>query len=130
MCQCPILWYVCLFPFHVSVFHSVCLCVSLVLSYRNLCVCVPSCVSVLYFVCLCPFCVSVSHVMCLCSISCVSVTLLRAWPSPILCFSVLVTSYCSLEPLWSGMGEVVPARTSPTLRPPSPPTVSVTLLCV
>ena len=24
------------------------------------------------------------------------------------------TSYCSLKPLWSGMGEVVPARTSPT----------------
>ena len=32
-------------------------------------------------------------------------------------------SYCSLKPQWSGMGEVVPARTSPTLRPPSPPTV-------
>ena len=27
------------------------------------------------------------------------------------------TSYCSLKPLWSGMGEVVPARTSPTLHP-------------
>ena len=33
------------------------------------------------------------------------------------------TSYCSLKPLWSGMGEVVPARTSPTLHPPSPPAV-------
>ena len=33
------------------------------------------------------------------------------------------TSYCSLKPLWSGMGEVVPARTSPTLHPPFPPTV-------
>ena len=33
------------------------------------------------------------------------------------------TSNCSLKPLWSGMGEVVPARTSPTLHPPSPPTV-------
>ena len=33
------------------------------------------------------------------------------------------TSYCSLKPLWSGMGEVVPARTSPTLHPPSSPTV-------
>ena len=32
-------------------------------------------------------------------------------------------SCCSLKPLWSGMGEVVPARTSPTLHPPSPPTV-------
>ena len=30
------------------------------------------------------------------------------------------TSYCSLKPLWSGMGEVVPARTLPTLHPPSP----------
>ena len=29
------------------------------------------------------------------------------------------TSYCSLKHLWSGMGEVVPARTSPTLHPPS-----------
>ena len=34
-----------------------------------------------------------------------------------------LTSYWSLKPLWSGMGEVVPARTSPTLHPPSPPTV-------
>ena len=33
------------------------------------------------------------------------------------------TSYCSLKPLWSGLGEVVPAHTSPTLHPPSPPTV-------
>ena len=33
------------------------------------------------------------------------------------------TSYCSLKPLWSGMGETVPACTSPTLHPPSPPTV-------
>ena len=33
------------------------------------------------------------------------------------------TSYCSLKPLWSDMGEVVLARISPTLHPPSPPTV-------
>ena len=33
------------------------------------------------------------------------------------------TSYCSLKPLWSGMREVVPARTSLTLHPPSPPTM-------
>ena len=33
------------------------------------------------------------------------------------------TSYCSLKPLWLGIGEVVPARTSPTLHPPSPPTL-------
>ena len=32
-------------------------------------------------------------------------------------------SYYSLKPLWSGMGEVVPVRTSPPLHPPSPPTV-------
>ena len=32
-------------------------------------------------------------------------------------------SYCSLKPLCSGMGEVVPALTSPTLLPPSPRTV-------
>ena len=35
----------------------------------------------------------------------------------------IFTSYCSLKRLWSGMGEVVPARTSPTLDPQSPPTV-------
>ena len=29
--------------------------------------------------------------------------------------------YCSLNPLWSGMGEVVLASTSPILHPPSPP---------
>ena len=34
------------------------------------------------------------------------------------------TSYCSLKPLWSSMGKVVPARTSPTLHPPSPPTAA------
>ena len=33
------------------------------------------------------------------------------------------TKMCSLKPLCSGMGEVVPARTSPTLLPPSPRTV-------
>ena len=46
---------------------------------------------------------------------------------PLLTLKVLyfwkLTSYCSLKPLWSGMGEVVPARTLPTLHPPSPPTV-------
>ena len=31
--------------------------------------------------------------------------------------------YCSLKPLWTGMGEVVPAWTSPTLHPPCRPTV-------
>ena len=28
-----------------------------------------------------------------------------------------LNNYCSLKPLWSGMGEVVPAHTSPTLHP-------------
>ena len=32
-------------------------------------------------------------------------------------------SYCSFKPLLSGMAEVVPARTSSTLHPPSLPTV-------
>ena len=32
-------------------------------------------------------------------------------------------SYCSLKPLWSGIGEVVPARISLTRHPPSPPTL-------
>ena len=40
------------------------------------------------------------------------------------CWSEWISdSYCSLKPLWSGMGEAVPARTSPPLHPPSPPTV-------
>ena len=38
------------------------------------------------------------------------------------------TRYCSLKSLWSGMGEVVPTRTSPTLHPPSPPTVHPTVV--
>ena len=36
--------------------------------------------------------------------------------------------YCSLQPFWSGMGEVVPARTSPTLHPPSPPTAVIIMV--
>ena len=40
------------------------------------------------------------------------------------CWSGWVSdSYCCIKPLCSGMGEVVPARTSPTLLPPSPRTV-------
>ena len=31
--------------------------------------------------------------------------------------------YCNSKPVWSGMREVVPARTSLTLHPPSPPIV-------
>ena len=38
-------------------------------------------------------------------------------------------SYCGLQPLWSGMGDVVPAHTSLILHPPSPPTVSHCIDC-
>ena len=41
-------------------------------------------------------------------------------PGPSAGVSGSLDSYCSLKPLCSGMGEVVPARTSPTLLPPSP----------
>ena len=44
-------------------------------------------------------------------------------PGPSAGLSGSLDSYCSLKPLCSGMGEVVPARTSPTLLPPSPRTV-------
>ena len=44
-------------------------------------------------------------------------------PGPSAGVSGSLDSYCSLKPLCSGMGEVVPARTSPTLPPPSPRTV-------
>ena len=44
-------------------------------------------------------------------------------PGPSAGVSGSLDSYCSLKPLCSGTGEVVPARTSPTLLPPSPCTV-------
>ena len=44
-------------------------------------------------------------------------------PGPSAGVSGSLDSYCSLKPLCSGMGEVVPARTSQTLLPPSPRTV-------
>ena len=44
-------------------------------------------------------------------------------PGPSAGVSGSLDSYCSLKPLCSGMGGVVPARTSPTLLPPSPCTV-------
>ena len=44
-------------------------------------------------------------------------------PGPSAGVSGSLDSYCSLKHLCSGMGEVVPARTSPTLLPPSPRTV-------
>ena len=44
-------------------------------------------------------------------------------PGPSAGVSGSFDSYCSLKPLCSGKGEVVPARTSPTLPPPSPRTV-------
>ena len=52
---------------------------------------------------------------------CVGLTL--TLPDPSAGVSGSLDSYCSLKPLCSGMGEVVPARTSPTLLPPSPRTV-------
>ena len=62
--------------------------------------------------------------------SCLMVILLSgAWiltltlPSPSAGVSGSLDSYCSLKPLCSGMVEEVPARTSPTLLPPSPRTV-------
>ena len=50
-------------------------------------------------------------------------TLTLTLPGPSAGVSGSLDSYCSLKPLCSGMGEVVPARTSPTLLPPSPRTV-------
>ena len=44
-------------------------------------------------------------------------------PGPSAGVSGSLDSYCSLKPLCSGMGEVVPACTSLTLLPPSPRTV-------
>ena len=44
-------------------------------------------------------------------------------PGPSAGVSGSLDNYCSLTPLCSGMGEVVPARTSPTLLSPSPRTV-------
>ena len=44
-------------------------------------------------------------------------------PGPSAGVSGSLDSYCSLKPLCSGMGEVVPAPTSTTLLPPSPRTV-------
>ena len=51
------------------------------------------------------------------------VSLTLTLPGPSAGVSGSLDSYCSLKPLCSGMGEVVPARTSPTLLPPSPRTV-------
>ena len=45
---------------------------------------------------------------------------LNFWKFTITIYYLLL---CSLKTLWSGMGEVVSAHTSPTLHPPSPPTV-------
>ena len=54
------------------------------------------------------------HVTSSCGVLPLTLTVLNFWK---------FTSYCSLKPLWSGMGKLVPARTSPTLHPPSPSTV-------
>ena len=50
-------------------------------------------------------------------------------PGPSAGVSGSLDSYCSLKPLWSGMGEVVPARTLLTLLPPSPRIV-LSLSCI
>ena len=50
---------------------------------------------------------------------CLTLTL----PGPSAGVSGSLDSYCSLKSLCSGMGEVVLARTSPTLLPPSPRTL-------
>ena len=50
-------------------------------------------------------------------------TLTLTLPGPSAGVSGSLDSYCSLKPLCSGMGEVVPARTSATLLPPPPRTV-------
>ena len=50
-------------------------------------------------------------------------TLTLTLPGPSAGVSGSLDNYCSLKPLCSGMGEVVPPRTSPTLLPPSPRTV-------
>ena len=52
-----------------------------------------------------------------------SLPLTLTLPGPSAGVSGSLDSYCSLKPLCSGMVEVVPARTSPTLLPPSPRTV-------
>ena len=49
-------------------------------------------------------------------------------PGPSTGVSGSLDSYCSLKPLCSGMGEVVPARTSPTLLPPSPRTTCAVII--
>ena len=55
---------------------------------------------------------------------CLTLTL----PGPSAGVSGSLDSYCSLKPLCSGMGEVVPARTSLTLPPPSPRTAVIILV--
>ena len=52
-----------------------------------------------------------------------SVFIILTLPGPSAGVSGSLDSYCSLKPLCSGMGEVVPARTVPTLLSPSPRTV-------
>ena len=49
-------------------------------------------------------------------------------PGPSAGLSGSLDRYCSLKPLCSGMGEVVPARTSPTLPPPIPSHCAVIIL--
>ena len=51
-------------------------------------------------------------------------TVVNTYTARPVCWSWWISdSYCSLKPLCSGMGEIVPARTSLTLLTPSPRTV-------
>ena len=53
-----------------------------------------------------------------------TIRVINTYTAKPVCWRELISwSYCSLKPLCSGMGEVVPARTLPTLLPPSPRTV-------
>ena len=54
---------------------------------------------------------------------CSFIMLTLTLPGPSAGVSGSLDSYCSLKTLMLGMGEVVPARTSPTLLPPSSRTV-------
>ena len=77
-----------------------------------------------------PLCIHILHKSTILSITNTSTiswlflsSLTLTLPGPSAGVSGSLDSYCSLKPLCSGMGEVVPARTSPTLLPPSPRTV-------
>ena len=67
------------------------------------------------------FCLFITSAKWVCTLQVLLVYLINPWTAGV--SGWISDSCCSLKPLWSGMGEVVPARTSPTLHPPSSPTV-------